>query len=332
MNSGRSARRRWAVAPCQDPGPTWRNKLLPHWTNLAVLRPLCTAGSSGNAEQQAWRRLVEKNDGSSGARLVRLSGGRGTAGVQDKESKFWFCVDREPWQVSSTLRRTPPLPAFLCTHSMDLFAAPFCNVGPAPLDRPQVDLQQGPAERSGVHIVYVQLNIYIFLKLALRKRSRPLPPNERSSFRKLLRTFAKAPKRKWKWLCHTHTETRSAACVCSEWIVGKWRIWKHENLDSAADPTHSRKLLLIGERVVAAHICVMTSLFDDIMNNEITFLSVEIFDRVSFCKTVRKAKRMITHKPTKVLDWGCYVNKRIRQSFSINLFRCDIDWLSTAGK
>ena len=31
---------------------------------------------------------------------------------------------------------------------MDLFAAPFRNVGPAPLDRPQVDLQQGPAEWS----------------------------------------------------------------------------------------------------------------------------------------------------------------------------------------
>ena len=27
MNSGWSARRRWAVAPPQDPGPTWRNKI-----------------------------------------------------------------------------------------------------------------------------------------------------------------------------------------------------------------------------------------------------------------------------------------------------------------
>ena len=31
---------------------------------------------------------------------------------------------------------------------MDLFGAPFRNVGPTPLDRAQVDLQQGPAERS----------------------------------------------------------------------------------------------------------------------------------------------------------------------------------------
>ena len=39
---------------------------------------------------------------------------------------------------------------------MDLFTAPFRNVGPATLDRAQADLQQGLAERR----VYVQLNFF----------------------------------------------------------------------------------------------------------------------------------------------------------------------------
>ena len=61
MNSGWSARRRWAVAPRPDPGPTCLIERISQ-----CLRPLCTAGSSGDAERQAWRRLVGKNDGSSG--------------------------------------------------------------------------------------------------------------------------------------------------------------------------------------------------------------------------------------------------------------------------
>ena len=78
---------------------------------------------------------------------------------------------------------------------MDLFAAPFRNVGPAPLDRPQVDLQQGRAERSGAHVevVYVQLNIFFFEACFAKTVETPSPLNERSSFRKLLRTFATAP-------------------------------------------------------------------------------------------------------------------------------------------
>ena len=131
-------------------------------------------------------------------RLVRLSRGRGTAGAQDKESKF--SILRRSRTVTSIIHTSEnsSTTCLLCTHSMDLFAAPFRNVGLAPLDRPQVDLQQGPAERSARSLRAAD---FFFLKLALRKRSRPPPPpNARSSFRKLLRTFATAPK---KIICDT---------------------------------------------------------------------------------------------------------------------------------
>ena len=73
---------------------------------------------------------------------------------------------------------------------MDLFAAPFRNVGHAPLDRPQVDLQQGPAERSARSLRAAD---FFFEACFAKTVETPSPPNARSSFRKLLRTFATAP-------------------------------------------------------------------------------------------------------------------------------------------
>ena len=103
-----------------------------------------------------------------------LSRGRGTAGAQDKESEF--SILRRSQTVTSIIHTSEnsSTTCFLCTHSMDLFAAPFRNVGLAPLDRPQVDLQQGPAERSARSLRAA--HFFFFLKLALQKRSRPPPP------------------------------------------------------------------------------------------------------------------------------------------------------------
>ena len=132
---------------------------------------------------------------------MRLSRGRGTAGAQDKERKF--SILRRSRTVTSIIHpsENSSTTCFLCTHSMDLFAAPFRNVGPAPLDRPQVDLQQGPAERSARSLlaVYVQLFFFFFeacFAKTVETPSPPPPPNVRSSFRKLLRTFATAPNKR----------------------------------------------------------------------------------------------------------------------------------------
>ena len=126
------------------------------------------------------------------ARLVRLSRGRGTAGAQDKESKF--SILRRSRTVRSIIHTSENsyTTCFLCTHSMGLFAAPFRNVGLAPLDRPQVDFQQGPAERSARSLRAA--DFFFFEACFAKTVETPSPPNARSSFRKLLRTFATAPK------------------------------------------------------------------------------------------------------------------------------------------
>ena len=64
------------------------------------------------------------------ARLVRLSRGRGTAGAQDKESKF--SILRRSRTVTSIIHTSEnsSTTCLLCRHSMDLFAAPSRNVGP----------------------------------------------------------------------------------------------------------------------------------------------------------------------------------------------------------
>ena len=86
------------------------------------------------------------------ARLVRLLRGRGTASAGGQGSKF--LILRQSRTVTSIIHSSTTcfslyhvLPSST-RHWMDLFAAPFRNVGPTPLDRARVDLQQGPAEHS----------------------------------------------------------------------------------------------------------------------------------------------------------------------------------------
>ena len=62
---------------------------------------------------------------------------------------------------------------------MDLFAAPFRNVGPAPLDRPQVDLQQGPAERSTSSL---RAALFFFFEACFAKTVETPSPPKRTFF------------------------------------------------------------------------------------------------------------------------------------------------------
>ena len=176
------------------------------------LRPLCIAGSSGDAcsaERRAWRRLVGKNpaDGSTGGfsptgavvvsgvvPLVRRTGWARHQQVFDSASNRDRCLPH--------LGETSPLLVCLCSlaHVVFLHKA-FDGLVPHTLrnarSRLSIELQSmcGPAERSAQSAQLFFFFFFFFFLEALFAITveTPSPPNERSSFRKLLRTFATAP-------------------------------------------------------------------------------------------------------------------------------------------
>ena len=129
-----------------------------------------------------------------------------------KQVFVYLASMHEPWQVSTLSLRsaveTPPLPAFLLyhadclpstRHSMDLFNWTLLSQRRplAPLDRAQVwSCSQGPAERSAR--LGQRCSSIFFCEACFAKMCRdPLPPNERSSFRKtsnLCELLRSAPK------------------------------------------------------------------------------------------------------------------------------------------
>ena len=152
------------------------------------LRPLCTTGSSLDAERQAWRHLVGNNDGSTGgffptgaraavARawlIYRWCQRQGKPVISKFSILALICI--EPWQVPSTLRRTPLLPTFLCTAcclpSQSIrWTCPPHPLQSTPLDWAQVDLLQGPAESSAR-----RLRATHFFEACFVKTVEPLPP------------------------------------------------------------------------------------------------------------------------------------------------------------
>ena len=167
---------------------------------LQCLRSLCTVGSSGDTERQAWRRLVGKNDGSTWvcptgavARVwYRWCGGRGKPVISKFSILALICV--EPWQVSSTLRRNSST-ACLSLYRVGLPSQGIrwtCPPHPFAMYAARSSSSRFAARPSGARCLRAAL--FFFFEACFAKTfETPCPPNKRTSFRKLLRTFETAP-------------------------------------------------------------------------------------------------------------------------------------------
>ena len=205
MNSEWSARRRWAVAPRPDPGPT---------TSLNESRSVDVSDRS--ALVLAAETLNDKPDVAwserttaavvASARLLRLSRWLGTAGAQDKESKFLI------------LRRSLTVTSIINTSEIYENSSTTCFFWYAfdglvrrtlsqrrPLRR-SIDFIKsicGRVQRSGAHVVNVQLIFLFFFWSLLCENGRdPLPQTyvlRFSSFCELLRRPLNARRRQKPW-------------------------------------------------------------------------------------------------------------------------------------